>query len=933
MGFILPSPPNAPTALNQDFSAPDHLRIVWPEAAPGTDSVAGYMINFGPFSGGPYTGQINDAVSPGAGSYGYDFPVGYFPAQGENYYFVVQSYDDGQAQAIAQLNSASWNFNEQGNGSIAIDQVVYNSATGFISVTWSESQVSSFFGQFMIPSGWINVDTGTSGSFSDWGLSEFPINGTFSIDQFLDGPGTYIFNVQIQDNNDPSDNSIPPGSYSGTLSVQDIARGLPAPSTLFSGYSPELAVNFAAPVAIKPTPIPTLVSISVSPATQSLIEGQGCYFQAFGTWSDGLVSQLYTIDQVNAGLQPARLPTAQFPNDPYLHWTTQNQNGIGAIDSLGHFVAKVAGSDVIVLAGVAGNTISGRADVAIAQQVIPPSKLLSLSIVPQNPVVQVNQTVQFSAVGQSLVFTDVQGQVVSSVKTTFPPVAWTIIPGIGNGTITSNGSFTATDIRKQLSTSWWQGNSSSYLPPSHNGPIATAPTTTTIDGPIDYGFTQSLPAGIGSTYFYARFVGYIIPPLTGAYVFGLNSQDGANLFVNGQSLILDLQNNHTANVAGTPTTTSSAIILTANGRYPIVLEWGHGTGATSNLELLWQPPGQTMQPVPGNLLEGDQPGGAPCTIVATSQDGQSIQATTIADIVASQPPPAPPSYIAELVITPLLAIVAAGSTQQFTAEALDQFGNVVPNIPVVWSVANFSGAGTIDSNGVFFGEIAGSKVVVTVSTTDGAFSASAQVIVVAGPVVRIVVTPPSALLQTGFGQQFTATGYDAFGNSRSLSNVIWSLTGGIGTINQSGLLSATNAGTGRVIATYAGLQGYASVNVLIVVGGVIIKTTPQQPFAKITIRDVVAQPTVIDTRVRGGGLSDPSILDTSNSFWWDLQPWDGAPFQLYGVYAAEVTLPARAGQTLNPDLTQTLIQQVFGKYAAPQFYGVVSPQSSIPQNS
>jgi hypothetical protein len=261
-----------------------------------------------------------------------------------------------------------------------------------------------------------------------------------------------------------------------------------------------------------------------------------------------------------------------------------------------------------------------------------------------------------------------------------------------------------------------------------------------------------------------------------------------------------------------------------------------------------------------------------------------------------------------------------------------------------WSVQNAGGAGTIDSaSGLFTGQLAGGNVTVTavanniddpnavqtasVHTTYGHLKAAASVVVVPGPMVRIAVTPPHTTLQVAQGQQFTALGYDSYGNAQILSSPMWSVAGGVGTITSGGLFTATTAGVGKIIATQNGISGSGSANVLAIVGGVVFKTTPQQPFARVQIRDVVDAPTIVDARVRGGGLRAPDRIDTTNDFWWDLSQYDGKAFHMYGVYAVNLTVP---GLAITPSDTRTQAEQVLSKFAAPQFLPVIVPGSVAP---
>ncbi len=169
---------------------------------------------------------------------------------------------------------------------------------------------------------------------------------------------------------------------------------------------------------------------------------------------------------------------------------------------------------------------------------------------------------------------------------------------------------------------------------------------------------------------------------------------------------------------------------------------------------------------------------------------------------------------ANIVVTPNPATLSSGATQQFTATATDANGNPVSITPV-WSVVN--GGGTINaSTGVFTAGAVAGTFSNTVKATSGNASGTATVIVSAGPVTTIVVTPNPATLAPGFTQQFTALGIDANGNSFAITPV-WSVVNGGGTITANGLFTAgavTGTFLNTVKATSGANSGTATVNVV-----------------------------------------------------------------------------------------------------------------------
>jgi len=168
-----------------------------------------------------------------------------------------------------------------------------------------------------------------------------------------------------------------------------------------------------------------------------------------------------------------------------------------------------------------------------------------------------------------------------------------------------------------------------------------------------------------------------------------------------------------------------------------------------------------------------------------------------------------PGALLTIAVLPQSTTLAIGAQQQFTAVGRDANGNVVAITPV-WSVGN-PVAGTINpSTGLF---TAGNTVGTfpnTVRATVGTIFDEADVIVIAGPLLTITVTPNPATLAIGAPQTFTAVGRDAGNNVVSI-NPSWSVTAGGGTIpaGTTGLTAPFTAGntTGTFDNTVRATQG------------------------------------------------------------------------------------------------------------------------------
>ncbi len=79
-------------------------------------------------------------------------------------------------------------------------------------------------------------------------------------------------------------------------------------------------------------------------------------------------------------------------------------------------------------------------------------------------------------------------------------------------------------------------------------------------------------------------------------------------------------------------------------------------------------------------------------------------------------------------------------------------------------------------------------------------------------VLTVLVDPSSALLHTGDTHQFTATVLDKSGQEVEAA-VIWTVTGGIGSVDTNGLFTASAPGSGKVVAIAGDKTGWATVRV------------------------------------------------------------------------------------------------------------------------
>ena len=157
-----------------------------------------------------------------------------------------------------------------------------------------------------------------------------------------------------------------------------------------------------------------------------------------------------------------------------------------------------------------------------------------------------------------------------------------------------------------------------------------------------------------------------------------------------------------------------------------------------------------------------------------------------------------PAALDYLTVTPDITSVTADNGKQFSVAGYDVSGNRADSGQITWSVT--APVGTIDAGGWFDATTAGTARVVATSSY-GPADSTTQLQVTEGVLTTLTVSAPSYTVSADSTRQFSAAGVDADGNAVSaLGTLTWSVLGDIGTINSSGLFTATHVGGGVIRA-------------------------------------------------------------------------------------------------------------------------------------
>jgi hypothetical protein len=165
-----------------------------------------------------------------------------------------------------------------------------------------------------------------------------------------------------------------------------------------------------------------------------------------------------------------------------------------------------------------------------------------------------------------------------------------------------------------------------------------------------------------------------------------------------------------------------------------------------------------------------------------------------------------PGPVVRLQVTPPQAELQSGQMQQFLAMGYDAYDNA-RHIPVTWELSG--GVGQLDATGIF---TAGQQGTGQITARLDGFTARAAVVVMPGPVQRLLLTPGQTELSATTAQTFSVIGLDASGNAMPVT-VNWAMTEGLGSVDQEGRFTATYVGEGTVVAYTDTLVGTAEVRV------------------------------------------------------------------------------------------------------------------------
>jgi peptidoglycan/xylan/chitin deacetylase (PgdA/CDA1 family) len=175
-------------------------------------------------------------------------------------------------------------------------------------------------------------------------------------------------------------------------------------------------------------------------------------------------------------------------------------------------------------------------------------------------------------------------------------------------------------------------------------------------------------------------------------------------------------------------------------------------GAVMNgVAFVWASSNTSVATVSSINSEGASAGiatGVAAGSVQITASAQGVSSNRVTLTVTAPPPPPPPPAVTTISVLPTTASIQAGTTQQFTAFATDQYGSTMSGVIFLWQSSNPAVA-TVNINGMVTGVAAGTTQIS--ASAQGVTSDSASLSVAAPP-------PPPAISITNLSPNMALTG-------------------------------------------------------------------------------------------------------------------------------------------------------------------------------
>jgi trimeric autotransporter adhesin len=205
---------------------------------------------------------------------------------------------------------------------------------------------------------------------------------------------------------------------------------------------------------------------------------------------------------------------------------------------------------------------------------------------------------------------------------------------------------------------------------------------------------------------------------------------------------------------------------------------------------------------------------------------------------------APPGSVAKIVVSPDSTSLPGGETVVLSAQAQSSSGHTLSGVTIFWST-NDTAIATVSQAGVVTAHANGSARIAASADNQSGY---ATVVVQPLTVASVTLVPTLDTIYATAPRNsatITATTRDAAGAVLTGQPLIWSATGGVVDVTNSGLVTATNTAAGRATVTAtSSAPGLPSGSATIVVIGHAAKVTVSPASSSLSVGGVLLPATV-----------------------------------------------------------------------------------------
>ncbi len=725
--------------------------------------------------------------------------------------------DFGSSGTTNINNSVVWSVSDPAIASVSSTGVLTALSNGVVTVTATSGSVSQ---SITVTVGAIPVQvtldsivlTPTSSVVDEGATIQFIATGNYSDNSTQ--------NLNSSANWSVSDPTIASINASGLLTA--LSAGVVTVTATDGAISNNATVTINA-VTSNP-PAVSMVSMSVTPATSSVIVGETVQLSATGTWSDNSTANINSL----------------------AIWSVSDSS-IATVSSTGLVTAISTGV-------VAINAVSGSFSDSVTVEInaAPVVDLQSINVSASTSSAEVGEAVQLTAIAN---YSD------NSTDNVTNSVAWSVSDS-AVASVSSNGVLTLLGAGVVTVTAT-DGTVSSAISVTVNA----APVT--LDSIVVTPTGSTVPEG-GSQQFIAtgNYSDGSTQNLSSTVTWNVSDNPGQNssepelcpntVFLDGYIYNGELE-------YGLNSCSAEGQVCTTTTYFESVLD--HVPAACQNG--LWViSTGDASAPSTASSTESGvatiDPNGL---LTAISAGDVSVTATngTLGDSVLVTIE-ALPVTLQSITITPENSTIEVDNSVQFVATGTYSDGStaILDGSTVELSVDTWTVTGGITANFGPNGLITPSNTGAgTVSATLNGITGSTSLTVTAAQVIlqSIAVTPGSGSVEVGESLQFAATGTYSDNSTANITNsVAWSVDAGIASVDSNGLLTTSSDGTVTVTAASGALNDSAVVTVNPV--AVTLQSISVSP-ASVSITAGAAQQLIAIAT-----YSDASTVDVSNSVTW-----------------------------------------------------------------